>query len=252
MSSSTTSYRVAAAVGDQVCQVGVGVAVAQDVSIAIRSAIKKAKEAVAPVRKGYYYGRSGTPHTVAFKTTGRKGGTTVRLQPAPRGTGIDGVGRMAAAILYLAGIEDVHYHVEGPRDSKINLFEAIFDALKQQYGRVLPCDWAAPGAGPAVAATRADDEDDDAENEDEEKEETTATTRGGGEAQAKDDEHEAEGEESEGDEEEVEEQNWVEVHYPKRRRKPKAKPPHTTDAGDDVVAVAVEANNKAEAQALAE
>jgi hypothetical protein len=193
---------------------------------------------------------------------------------------------MAAAILYLAGIEDVHYHVpplhpshaahrhifiiiiinththththrvrmsqvEGPRDSKINLFEAIFDALKQQYGRVLPCDWAARGAGPAVAATRADDEDDDAENEDEEKEETTATTRGGGEAQAKDDEHEAEGEESEGDEEEVEEQNWVEVHYPKRRRKPKAKPPHTTDAGDDVVAVAV-ANNKAEAQALAE
>ncbi|ELR23918.1 uncharacterized protein ACA1_074850 [Acanthamoeba castellanii str. Neff] len=217
MSSSTTSYRVAAAVGDQVCQVGVGVAVAQDVSIAIRSAIKKAKEAVAPVRKGYYYG-------------------------------IDGVGRMAAAILYLAGIEDVHYHVEGPRDSKINLFEAIFDALKQQYGRVLPCDWAAPGAGPAVAATRADDEDDDAENEDEEKEETTATTRGGGEAQAKDDAHEVEGEESEGDEEE---QNWVEVHYPKRRRKPKAKPPHITDAGDDVVAVAV-ANNKAEAQALAE
>lgn len=232
------------------------------------------------MRKGYYYGRSGTPHTVAFKvlsccsavtarttplmiacvaccacvasetnqTTGRKGGTTVRLQPAPRGTGIDGVGRMAAAILYLAGIEDVHYHVEGPRDSKINLFEAIFDALKQQYGRVLPCDWAAPGAGPAVAATRADDEDDDAENEDEEKEETTATTRGGGEAQAKDDAHEVEGEESEGDEEE---QNWVEVHYPKRRRKPKAKPPHITDAGDDVVAVAV-ANNKAEAQALAE
>jgi hypothetical protein len=140
--------------------------------------------------------------------------------------------------------------VEGPRDSKVNLFEAIFDALKQQYGRLLPCDWAAPSAGPAVAATRADDEADDAENENEEKEETTPTARGEGEAQAKDYEREAEGEESEGDEEE-EEQNWVEVHYPKRRRKPKAKPPHTTDAGDDVVAMAV-ANNKAEAQALAE
>lgn len=144
MSSSTTSYRVAAAVGDRVSQVGVGVAVAQDVAIAIRSAIKKAKEAVAPVRKSYYFERSGLPHTVAFKTTGRKGGTTVRLQPAPRGTGVDGVNRMAATILCLAGIDDVHYHVEGPRDSKVNLFEAVFDALKQQYGRLLPCDWAAP------------------------------------------------------------------------------------------------------------
>jgi hypothetical protein len=133
--------------------------------------------------------------------------------------------------------------VEGPRDSKVNLFEAAFDALKQQYGRLLPCDWAAPRAGPAaVAATRADDAADDAENESEEKEETTPSARDDGEAQAKDDEREAEGEESEGDEEE---QNWVEVHYPKRR-KPTARPPHTTS---EVVAVA---NNKAEAQALAE
>ncbi len=43
---------------------------------------------IIPVRMGYWGNNIATPHTVPVKVTGKEGSVSVRLVPAPRGTGI--------------------------------------------------------------------------------------------------------------------------------------------------------------------
>jgi small subunit ribosomal protein S2e len=43
-----------------------------------------------PVRKGYWGNKIGKPHTIPSKISGKGGSISIRLIPAPRGTGIVG------------------------------------------------------------------------------------------------------------------------------------------------------------------
>ena len=47
-----------------------------------------AKMHLVPIRRGYWGKNSGLPHTIPMKLSGTCGSVSVRLIPAPRGTGL--------------------------------------------------------------------------------------------------------------------------------------------------------------------
>jgi len=83
-----TRFKAFVVVGDCDGHVGLGVKCSKEVATAIRGAIVLAKLSLIPVRRGYWGNKIGPPHTVPTKVTGKCGSVSVRLIPAPRGTGI--------------------------------------------------------------------------------------------------------------------------------------------------------------------
>merc|ERR1712160_177142 len=68
-------------VGDTNGHIGLGNKCAKEVATAIRGGIISAKMALIPVRRGYWGGRIGNPHTVPFKVHGKCGSVHVRWSP---------------------------------------------------------------------------------------------------------------------------------------------------------------------------
>lgn len=101
-----TRFKAFVVVGDNNGHVGLGVKCSKEVATAIRGSIILAKLSVIPVRRGYWGNKIGKPHTVPCKVTGKCGSVTVRLVPAPRGSGIVAA-RVPKKVLQFAGIEDV-------------------------------------------------------------------------------------------------------------------------------------------------
>merc|ERR1711865_117421 len=64
-----------------------------------------AKLNLIPVRRGYWGGRIGSPHTVPMKVHGKTGSVHLRLIPAPRGSGVVGSPTLKK-ILQFAGVAD--------------------------------------------------------------------------------------------------------------------------------------------------
>merc|ERR1711915_261387 len=111
--------------GDHKCHVGLGVKCSKEVATAIRGAIILAKLSVIPVRRGYWGNKIGDPHTVPCKVTGKCGSVTVRLIPAPRGTGIVGA-PVPKKLLHMAGIEDCYTSSRGATRTLGNFVKATF------------------------------------------------------------------------------------------------------------------------------
>jgi small subunit ribosomal protein S2e len=101
-----TRFKAFVVVGDSNGHVGLGVKCSKEVATAIRGAIILAKISVIPVRRGYWGNMLGKPHTVPTKVNGKCGSVTVRLVPAPRGSGIVAA-RVPKKVLQFAGIDDV-------------------------------------------------------------------------------------------------------------------------------------------------
>merc|ERR1711881_701049 len=101
-----TRFKAFVAVGDQDGHVGLGVKCAKEVATAIRGAIIAAKLSLVPVRRGYWGNKIGLPHTVPMKVTGTCGSVSVRLIPAPRGSGVVG-SPVLKKMMAFAGIKDV-------------------------------------------------------------------------------------------------------------------------------------------------
>lgn len=99
-------HKVFAVVGDRNGHVGLGVKCAKEIATAISGALVLARLSLIPVRRGYWGNKIGQPHTVPCKVTGKCGSVSVRMIPAPRGTGIVAA-RIPKKVLQLAGIEDV-------------------------------------------------------------------------------------------------------------------------------------------------
>lgn len=101
-----TRFKAFVVVGDSNGHVGLGVKCSKEVATAIRGAIILAKLSVIPVRRGYWGNKIGKVHTVPCKVTGKCGSVTVRMVPAPRGSGIVAA-RVPKKVLQFAGIDDV-------------------------------------------------------------------------------------------------------------------------------------------------
>ena len=140
-----TRFKVYTVVGDANGHVGVGSRQAKEVAIGIRSSLVAAKLNVVPVRRGYWGNKIGLPHTVPMKVTGKSGSVSVRLVPAPRGTGIVAA-PVPSKILAMAGIEDVYTSAKGSTRTTSNFIMATFFALRKTYGFLTPDLWAATTA----------------------------------------------------------------------------------------------------------
>jgi len=135
-----TRFKAFVIVGDSDGHVGLGVKCSKEVVTAIRGAIILAKLSVVPVRRGYWGNKIGTPHTVPCKVTGKCGSVSVRLVPAPRGTGIVAA-RTPRKVLTMAGIQDVFTQTKGSTKTMGNFVKATFAAVSATYGYLTPDLW---------------------------------------------------------------------------------------------------------------
>merc|ERR1711957_4029 len=128
-------------VGDTADHIGLGSKCAKEVATAIRGAIIAAKLALIPVRRGYWGGRIGLPHTVPMKVRGKCGSVRVRLIPAPRGSGVVG-SPVCKKMLAFAGVADAFSASCGHTKTKANYMQACFEALRATYCYLTPDLWA--------------------------------------------------------------------------------------------------------------
>jgi len=135
-----TRFKAYVIVGDAKGHCGLGIKCSKEVATAIRGAIILAKLSLIPVRRGYWGARIGEVHTVPMKLTGKCGSVSVRLVPAPRGTGIVAA-RVPKKILQFAGVHDVYTQSTGHTKTLGNFVKATFFALSKSYGYLTPDLW---------------------------------------------------------------------------------------------------------------
>lgn len=135
-----TRFKAVALIGDHHGHVGVGVKVAKEVASAISGATTAAKLSIVPIRLGYWGNNIGNAHTVAMKVTGKCGSVTVRLIPAPRGTGLVAA-PVSKKLLSLSGVEDVFTSSVGKTKTMPNFVKATFFALRETYRFLTPNLW---------------------------------------------------------------------------------------------------------------
>ncbi len=92
---------------------------------------RKARLNIMRVRRGCgsWQCNCGEAHSVPFSATGKCGASVITIMPAPKGKGLC-IEKECAKILKLAGIKDVWAKVSGQTKSKLNLVNALVDALK--------------------------------------------------------------------------------------------------------------------------
>lgn len=135
-----TRFKAFVAVGDYNGHIGLGVKTAAEVATAIRGAIWAAKTSIVPVRRGYWGGKSGKPHTVPVKVSGACGSVRFRIIPAPRGTGLVAA-PATKKLLAMAGLEDAYTSTRGNSKTMGNFIKAAYDALGNTYGYLTPDLW---------------------------------------------------------------------------------------------------------------
>ena len=152
-----TRFKAVVAVGDGDGHVGVGSKLAKEVQVAMKGAVIAAKLNIIPVRRGYWGGKIGAPHTIATKVTGKCGSVRLRLIPAPVGTGIVGA-PPTKKLLGFAGVEDIFSCTTGSTDTMENFVRAIYDALYKSYKYLSPELWnLASNSGENIFVTYNDD-----------------------------------------------------------------------------------------------
>jgi small subunit ribosomal protein S2e len=140
-----TRFKAYVIAGDSNGHVGVGSRTGKEVAVAIRAGLIAAKVNIVPIRRGYWGNKIGMPHTVPMKVTGKSGSVSVRLVPAPRGTGVVAA-PVPTKILQYAGIEDVYTSSKGSTKTQSNFIMATFYALRKTYGFLTPDLWAETAA----------------------------------------------------------------------------------------------------------
>ena len=135
-----TRFKAVVACGDRKGHVGLGVKVGKEVQIAIKGALVDAKMKIIPVRRGYWGSKIGGVHTIPTKVKGKMGSVSVRMIPAPRGTGCVAA-KVAKKIIQYCGIEDVYSNCVGQTRTRENYSMATFDCLKKTYKMLTPDLW---------------------------------------------------------------------------------------------------------------
>ena len=135
-----TRFKAYVAVGDFDGHIGLGKKCSSEVATAIRGALIMAKMHLVPIRRGYWGKNSGLPHTIPMKLSGTCGSVSVRLIPAPRGTGLVAA-PASKKILAMAGLEDCYSTTRGHSRTTGNFITAVFYAVSASYGYLSPELW---------------------------------------------------------------------------------------------------------------
>ncbi|MCJ1332155.1 40S ribosomal protein [Thelotrema lepadinum] len=135
-----TRFKAIVAIGDSNGHVGLGIKTSKEVATAIRAAITIAKLSVLPVRRGFWGTALGNPHSLPTKESGKCGSVSVRLIPAPRGTGLV-ASPAVKRLMQLAGVEDAYTSSTGSTKTLENTLKATFTAIGNSYGFLTPNLW---------------------------------------------------------------------------------------------------------------
>ena len=135
-----TRFKAWILIGDKRGHIGLGQKSHKEVQMAIKGGIQVAKLNLIPVRFGYWGNKIGAPHTVPFKVTGKNGSVSIRLIPAPRGTGIVGA-PTSKKVLQMAGVQDCYTASWGCTKTMGNFIFATFNALSKTYRFLTPDFW---------------------------------------------------------------------------------------------------------------
>jgi len=135
-----TRFKAWVLIGDRKGHLGLGQASHKEVQIAIKTAIGVAKVNLIPIRFGYWGNKIGAPHTVPFKVTGKNGSVSIRLIPAPKGTGIVGA-PTSKKVLQIAGVSDCYTASWGCTKTMGNFLFATFKALSKTFTFLTPDFW---------------------------------------------------------------------------------------------------------------
>jgi len=135
-------FKAFVCIGDGSGHIGLGVKSSKEVAHAITGGLMAAKINLIPIRRGYWGSRLGLPHTVPMKVTGKCGSVSVRLIPAPRGTGVVG-SPTTKKLMAFAGIADVFSSSRGHTKTRGNSMKATFAALGMTYKFLTPDLWKA-------------------------------------------------------------------------------------------------------------
>ena len=124
------TFGVMAVVGDGHGHLGLGVGRASETLPAREKAIRKAKLNIQKIERGCasYDCSCNEPHSIPIATEGKVSSVSVKLIPAPQGTGLV-VGKELKKILKLAGIKDVYSKTFGKVRTTINTAQACMKAL---------------------------------------------------------------------------------------------------------------------------
>ncbi len=119
-------------VGDRTGHVGVGIGRGSETFPTREKAKIKAKLNIISLRRGCGSWECGCKghHSIPYSVEGKCGSLTIKLMPAPKGTGLKAEGEVSK-VLELAGISDIWSEVKGKSRSKVNLIKATFNALKK-------------------------------------------------------------------------------------------------------------------------
>ena len=120
-----------AVVGDRDHHIGVGFGSARETVPARTKSQRKAKLNIISIKKacGSWACGCGKAHSIPCEVSGKCGSVRVTLKPAPRGAGLV-VPNSCKKMFELVGIQDVYSKTAGQTKTRINLFRAYFDALK--------------------------------------------------------------------------------------------------------------------------
>lgn len=114
------SFSALVVVGDRKGRIGIGLAKALEVPVAIAKSMAKARKSMITISLS----RTTIPHDVTVK----RGASKILLRPAPSGTGII-AGGPVRAVVELAGIKDISSKVLGSSNKIGNAYAAL-EALK--------------------------------------------------------------------------------------------------------------------------
>lgn len=125
-------FEIMAVVGNKNGYLGLGYGKSKETVPSREKSIRNAKLNIIKVRRGCGSWQCGCkePHTIPYAVEGKCGSITVKLMPAPKGTGLKIQGE-CAKILKLAGIKDIWSETRGNTTTRLNVVQACFDALKK-------------------------------------------------------------------------------------------------------------------------
>lgn len=133
--------------GNQNGILGMGHGKAKETVPAREKAVRNAKVNLIKVRRGCgsWQCNCRTAHSIPFKVEGKCGSVRVTLMPAPKGTGLACEGEIRK-MLKFAGVKDAWSKTFGKTESRVNLVNAAFAALKKTMStKVMPEQAAALG-----------------------------------------------------------------------------------------------------------
>ncbi len=129
---SVLTFGVMAVVGDGQGHVGIGYGRASETLPAKEKAFRKAKLNIMKINRGCasYDCSCEEHHSIPLATSGKCSSVTVKLMPAPQGTGLV-IGDEMKKILNLAGVHDVYSRCSGKVKTTFNTAKACMEALNK-------------------------------------------------------------------------------------------------------------------------